>query len=337
MGECMNTNDGCKNSVISLDIGGTNIRGAIVSGEYYENHKHLMIIPTDQCNGKIGALNQVVGVIENLIEKSGKNNIKGIGISVPGLIDGKNGIVQIALNLPDWENIKLTEFIQNYINLPVHIINDANAAALGYWETITNQKVSNLVLISIGTGIGAGIIIEKKLILGHNGIAGEIGHVSIDMDGPSCHECKKARGCFTTLASGRAIRNFILANSSLYPESIFYTYSEQKIASIRGVEIIQAAREGDSLARKAFARAGEAIGRSVVNTIHYLDPETIILSGGVMEAEEFIMPFVNENIQKYSLSNTPPPIEVIHSHQLGISGAASYVSNILDRINHDNR
>ncbi len=310
-------------AIISIDIGGTSIRGAMIPYPYLQPTQIDQLLPTDHYRGAMGVITQLKHIIGELIRENQSLNIMGISISTPGLVDAKQGIVRIALNLPQWTNIELVKQIENHFSLPVIIDNDANIGTLAEWYYTYNLKVESLIFVTVSTGIGSGLVQDGKLLRGVSGAAGELGHMSIDYKGPMCHECGKSRGCLTTLASGTAILNYVKSKDSKLHASLIWKLCGQKDEHINSKNIEEAARAGDKLASEAYNRAGEALGQALVNTIHLLDPQVIIMGGGVMSAGNLILKPMRDIILERLLDPTRISIirEASFGYYQGIAGA----------------
>lgn len=278
-------------NIIAIDIGGSTTKAAVIKQSKELPNSPELIIETDQHHSFMGVVHQVLQIIDTLISSHGISGAENIvSISVPGLVDTTRGIVQLALNLPDFNHVPLAELITNSMPYPAIIENDANCAALGEWHYVYKSEVKSLVFVTVSTGIGAGIIIDSQLYRGATDFAGEFGHMSVDIDGPPCHECNKSRGCLTTLCSGTGIVNYVRQNFNPDVDFLMGSLCDNLPEQIDAICIDKAAKEGDSLALRAYERAGTALGQGLVNLIHLLDPEVLILGGGVLKADEFLLP-----------------------------------------------
>lgn len=320
------------NHFVAIDVGGSYIRGAILS-----KHDLLPNVPeitytTNHENGAYGVIDQIIDISNQLIKKR-KHTLENrvVSLSVPGLVDSVEGIVRLALNLPEWKNIHLGTIISEAMACPVLVENDANCAALGEWHYSFDKKVSSLVYITISTGIGAGIIANSQLLRGASGAAGELGHVSVDIDGEVCHECRSSKGCLTTLSSGKGILNFVRQNFLKNKNTILYARCEGDPLKITELLIEQVANMGDELALAAYRRAGYALGQGLINIIHLLDPEVIVLGGGVLKAENLFYPALIEILEDRLLDKSR--IKVIKKSTLGdMQGIAGAFINALQNI-----
>ncbi len=251
---------------IGIDIGGTNIRAAIVSnkGEIIKKSKK-------KSSGDI--ITAIYKTIENLFSE----NIEGIGFAVAGLIDYQKGSVLVSPNLPAIEGEDFVNKLSARFNVPVIIENDANAAAYGELCAGAGRGFSNFVLLTLGTGIGGGIIYNKKLM----NVSAEIGHMSINSEGSKC-SCGNY-GCLESYASATAIVSSAINFIENGRESILKGQSNN-YKNITAEEIFRAAKDGDLLSIDVFKNAGKFLGIGISNIINILSPEAVILTGGLTGA-----------------------------------------------------
>ncbi|MDI6781314.1 MAG: ROK family protein [bacterium] len=283
--------------VIGIDIGGTKIDVGLIepSGKILER----MRIWTNVHEG----LNAVVQNIYDAIEKvtAGiKTSIRGIGIGAPGQVDVKNGIVLFAPNLK-WKDVEMKRIIHERYRLPVEIENDANCGALAEAKLGAGSKSNNLIWITVGTGIGGGIIIDGNLIQGANFAGGEIGHMTMKKNGPVCGCGNK--GCLEALAAGPAIIHQIRKKINSGTQTTILKVVDNDLNRITVEIAANAADVGDSLSLKVLNKAGEYLGIGVTNLANILNPEVIILGGGVMEvAGHHLLKIIKDTVQNRALS-----------------------------------
>ncbi|MCZ8511830.1 ROK family protein [Paenibacillus filicis] len=276
-----------KQLTLGVDLGGTNIRVALVDREGRVQAK--AVHKTESAQGGEHVVRRVEAAIEELLNdnKAKLPAIAGIGIGSAGLIDVREKTVLYAGNL-GWNNVPLGRLLEEKFQLPLRLANDANAAALAEWLWGKAKGKSNLLLVSIGTGVGGGVISGGRLLEGVGGGASEIGHMSVDIHGPECG-CGN-RGCLELYASGTAI-------GRRAEERRVAALAEGR-AGIRtapwpsAVEVRQSALEGDALAQEIIQETAYYLGMGVVNLIHLFNPEEILFTGGVMDSETFLLPEV---------------------------------------------
>lgn len=260
---------------IVSDIGGTQIRVAAYNSRSVQLVNQQKI-PT-QGYGQL-PIDRIMALIETV---TGFNTIKAISFGVPGFLDLKNGVIRKAPNVPGWTNFPIRQILQERFQVPVFMNNDANLAALAEWKYGAGMGHKNLLYLTISTGIGSGVIVNETLLEGADGIAAELGHVTILPEGPLCG-CGH-RGHLEALSSGTAIRNFIVEQINNGRESIL-----NNTPILDGKDIVQAAKSGDSLAIEAYQRAGKYLGIAIANFLHIFNPSIVVLGGGVIQAGELL-------------------------------------------------
>ncbi len=271
------------------DIGGTQMRAAAFDVMTSEKLAHKCI--TTQGNGE----KPIFRLIQLLLEVSKNHSIKALAVATPGLLDPVKGIIFNAPNIPGWINYPLKDILIDALNIPVYLGNDANLAALGEWMFGAGIGYKDLLYLTIGTGIGSGVIIDNQLLLGHQGLAAEFGHVTIQPDGPICG-CGH-NGHLEAYSSGTAIQNYFTDQLS---QGINSTLSNTVNPSAN--DIFFAAQQGDKLSIQAFERAGTYLGLSIANFLHMLNPSIVILGGGVSQAGELLMKPLRSALEKSVLS-----------------------------------
>ena len=275
---------------ITVDVGGTQIRVAIYSEHNIEPLEQKKIMTQGDEKSPIDRL---VALLEEMWP--GSDQVNSIAIAAPGYLEPKKGIVVSAPNIPGWQNLPLSEILTKKFNVPVFLGNDAILAALGDWKYGAGRGHSNLLYITVSTGIGGGLICENHLISGANGLAGELGHVIAVPDGPMCN-CGK-RGHLEAVASGIAIARYVKEKIESGVPSVFTPGS-----SPTAKEISFAAGNGDKLSNEAFESAGFYLGRTITDFLHMLNPSILILGGGVSMSGDLILKPMKASIEKHVIS-----------------------------------
>jgi glucokinase len=256
---------------LAADIGGTQLRAALFPKDgihpIYQKR-----IPT-QGDGPV--LERLFALIAEVMPQDYKT--KSIAAAFPGPIDPFAGILLEAPNIPGWDLLPLRKLLVDRFDVPVAVGNDANMAALGEWHYGAGQGHHNLVYLTISTGIGGGVILDDRLLLGQRGLAAELGHVTVLPDGPLC-SCGQ-RGHLEAVGSGTGIANYFNEERSHGRNSILPTHSP-----VTSRDIARAAEQGDSLAIEALNRAGYYIGLGIANYLMTFNPSIVILGGGVTKA-----------------------------------------------------
>lgn len=291
--------------IVGIDIGGTKIDAGILdtSGKILKKTR----IYTEAHEGLNAVVQRIYNAIDMVIEDI-KSPICGIGIGVPGQVDVKKGIVLFAPNM-GWKNIEIRRLIQERYNLPVEIENDANCGALAEARLGAGTGANSLVWITVGTGIGGGIIIDGKLLQGANFAGGEIGHMIIKENGHICG-CGN-RGCLEALAAGPAIIRQMKGKIATGTQTTILKMIDNDLNKITVEVIAKAADLGDNLSLKVLNRAGEYLGLGVVNLANILNPEVIIMGGGVMEvAGHHLLNIVKNIVWKRALAQASNSLNI---------------------------
>lgn len=300
-----------KKYAIGIDLGGTNLRVALVSedGEIARKIKKPSSEP-------------VLDAILAAIAEIQQPEIAGIGLGVAGLIDRRRGRVYISPNLHAIEGVDLVREIRSRFNVPVLIENDANVAALGEKTAGAGKGFDNFVLLTLGTGIGGGIIHKGKLL----DVSAEIGHMSINADAEKC-PCGNI-GCLETYASARAMITKAVIMLEKETESILKECCKGSIYKITPEDIYKAALEGDALSREILKDAGRFLGVGIANIINIMSPEAIILAGGLIGAWNIYVQEAIKEASRRAFKELFDAVKIIPSSlgdDAGIVGAASLV------------
>jgi len=300
-----------KKYAIGIDLGGTNLRVALVSedGEIARKIKKPSSEP-------------VLDAVLSAIDEIKQTEIVGIGLGVAGLIDRRRGRVFISPNLHAIEGIDLVREIRNRFHVPVMIENDGNVAALGEKTAGAGKGFDNFVLLTLGTGIGGGIIHKGKLL----DVSAEIGHMSINADAEKC-PCGNI-GCLETYASARAMIAKAVIMLEKENESILKECCKGNIYKITPEDIYKAALEGDALAREILRDAGRFLGVGIANIINIMSPEAIILTGGLVGAWNIYVQEAVKEASRRAFKELFDAVKIIPSSlgdDAGIVGAASLV------------
>ncbi|TAK92913.1 MAG: ROK family protein, partial [Verrucomicrobia bacterium] len=250
--------------------------------------------------------------------------IRGVGIGAPGAVDAETGRVIFAPNLPGWKDVPLKKELEKRLDVPVFLGNDCNVCTLGTFDREYKSKPKNLVGIFIGTGIGGGLVINGELYGGHNHTAGEIGHMVLEVNGPKCG-CGN-RGCFEALASRTAIFRNIQSAVKEGQKTILTDMLGPNLADMRSGDLRKAIRKGDKFVEKIVEEAAEYAGIGIANLINILNPEIVVVGGGVIEAlENEMMPRLIKSAKEHVMPGTMSGIEIEASKlgdHAGITGAA---------------
>ncbi|MBU5595711.1 ROK family transcriptional regulator [Amphibacillus sp. MSJ-3] len=282
--------------IIGLDAGPTKIDAILtdLSGKVISNIEYKLSLPLTEDE----FLTSLIEATEAILEQSTEyiDDIIGIGVAMHGVVDAETGYSLYAPNL-DLYNMPISDTLANHFSYIVKVENDARALALAENWFGQGKNSERLVVVNIGTGVGAGVTIDGELYRGESYIAGEIGHMTIDLKGEVC-TCGN-RGCLQTLISGPAIST---RTKKMIDEGAVTSLSEVK--DLTSLDVYQAAEAGDAFAREVLRETGSYIGIGLTNLIHTLNPSQIVLSGGVSKAGKYILPTIKATIDKRALTKT---------------------------------
>ena len=319
-----------KNNIIGVDIGGTKIAAGIISNKGDLGNK--VTIPTCAGEGKEKSLKQVISAIEQVIESSGldKKSFTGIGVCAPGPLDPIKGIVQNPPNLPGWVKVPLASIIKKKFKINTKLENDANAAGVAEMVWGAAKGYKNIVYVTISTGIGTGIIINGSVYHGKNGMAGEGGHVCIDYkDSKTLCGCGRP-SCVEAIASGPATAKRLLKKlkNPANKKSLIYRSVGGDLEKITMKTVAKAARNKDKLAIETIEEQGKIIGIWLAGMISILDPEIIVIGGGVSSIGKMIFDPIRRTAYERSVNvyaNETPIVRAKLQSSVGIYDAAAIV------------
>lgn len=311
---------------IGVDVGGTNVKVALVdeSGSIV----YTDTVPTRAEMGYEYTISNMIKAIHEVIKeaKTDIKNIQGIGFGFPGQIDCDNGIVRIAPNIPGWVNIPIADIVSKEFGVPVKVDNDVRCAALAELNYGAGKGASNMICITVGTGIGSGLIVNGKLVRGASNAAGELGHIKLQMEGGPLCGCGD-HGCLEAFASGPSI----VAMAEEYVRGGKSTkYRELAKNGITPYYVCEAAKQGDVVAKKIFEIIGNYIGIGLASVVNLLNPEKIVIGGGVADAGEFLFAPIRETLKKRSMPIQGAAVQVVHAelgNTAGVIGASLLIEN----------
>ncbi len=304
---------------IGIDIGGTNVRAGVVTSD--GQLKTWRDVPIEARQGPAAGLKRIVALIEQV---SAEADIRpeGIGIGSTGPVDRQRGAIQNPYTLPTWEDVDIASPLQHYFGVPVSLENDADAAALGESWMGSGRGLERMLMVTVGTGIGMGFILDGRIYRGINGVHPEGGHIPVDPSGPLCY-CG-ANGCWESLASGPAIGLYARELAAQESSTLLLKAGNdpQKIDSAL---VADAARAGDRLALQIVQRSATYLGLGLVSLLQMFLPDCVVFTGGVMRSYDLYEPHLRETIKKHAVMS---PLDQIPlrlaqlGQQAGIYGAA---------------
>lgn len=312
-------------NVVGVDMGGTKILSAVIDAE--GNILGTAKVPTKADEGTSVVIDRIADAIQKAIGKSGVNkaSIEAVGIGAPGPLDPETGVVIFAPNL-GWRDVPLKAELEARVGIPTFVDNDVNVGTLGEHAFGAGKGVQNIVGIFVGTGIGGGIILHGELFHGASKTAGEIGHIIVKADGPRCG-CGR-RGCLEALASRTAMtKQFQKAIEKKGKKSVISKLTNGDLSAIRSGVLAKAIRAKDKLTLKVFKKATKYLGIGIGSIVNFLNPEMIILGGGVVEAlDDTFLDNIRAAAEKYALPNTLDGVQIVRAElgdNSGILGAAA--------------
>ena len=311
--------------VLAIDLGGTKIYTALVSGtgQVIAREQH----PTLADEGPGAVIERIVSAVDYLLSlrKIDSSQLDSISIAAAGAIDSHQGIITLSPNLLGWRTISLRDIVQDKCRVNTYLVNDANAAALGEHQCGVGRGVDNLIYLTVSTGIGGGIIINGKLYYGPNGSAGEIGHMTIDVNGTKC-ACGNT-GCLETLASGTAVAEEAIRRIRQGERSSLTGVADGAIDTITAKEVEEEARCGDHLASDVIFKAATYLGIGLVNMVNIFNPGMIIIGGGMSKMGDMLLNPVRRIVKERAFPISAQVVRIVTAQlgeDSGVLGAAIF-------------
>ena len=318
---------------LGIDLGATNIAAALVDDGGLIIRQES--VPTLAKRSAQEIIDDITGLALRLVFEEGlsERDITAVGIGIPGVVTPETGIVQLCPNL-NWRQLPLKDLLQKQLSMPIHITNDANCAALAELYGGAFRGRQNAVLMTLGSGIGGGVIFGGRLHTGAHGTAGEIGHLVVELDGELC-ECGN-RGCFERYASADALIR------SMATDALTRSASADALTCSRAADtqnrtpsdipltakdVIDAAKDGNAAATSAFEKYVYNLAKGIVSIINLYDPEVVALGGGVSHAGDFLLQAVRDEVAEHQFIKGYPVAEIVLAtlgNEAGLVGAALY-------------
>ncbi len=291
---------------VGIDVGGTLLRAALGNGQ-----GHVIRRADDETHADQGieaVADRIAALARQAMGDIDKADVRSVALGVPGPVDPKTGILYDPPNLVRGE-VPIKAMLEQRLNMTVHVANDANVAAIGEWKYGGHGQTDHLVYITVSTGVGAGIITHGQVMDGFNMTAGEVGHMVIDPNGPRC-ACGN-QGCVEAFCSGtnigRAARSALSAGES----SSMTELAGGIIADVTAKHVVQAAQQGDPVAARIFFDAADHMGIAVVNVIHLLSPEYVVIGGGVSQAGALLFKPIHDRIERTAMKLPARNVKVV--------------------------
>lgn len=290
--------------LLGLDFGGTKLTAGVARSGGMALLGRLQC-PTSTPKAAESDLRAMLGLADRLLGRN-EGKLQAVGVSFGGPVDFREGIVLTSHHVPGWESLPLRQRLQDRLRVPVAVDNDANAGAWGEWQYGAGQGYRNILYVTVSTGVGGGVVLDGRPYRGTNGTAGEIGHVRIQSDGPLC-TCGR-QGCVESLAAGpyiaRAAQRELKENPSR--GAVLLHLAGGTPDAITSESVARAAMQGDVLSQEVLRDAAFALGQGIANAIYLLNPECVILGGGVTKAGESYL----QTVREASKADVPPNVTV---------------------------
>lgn len=312
--------------VVAIDIGGTKFITAVIDSDGNTLSRIYSLTRREQGPHKI--IQRLIASVRVAVKKSGLEaaDISALGVAFAGIIDSRSGLVSEAPNIWRSRNIKLRDILAAELQMPVYLMNDASAAALGENGFGAGRGSTNMIYLTVSTGIGGGIIIDGELYEGTDGCAGELGHTIIAHGGPEC-KCGKC-GCLESLASGTAIARMARERLDSGEDSLLRTMIADINAELRAEEVAEAARKGDKLAIDVIQTAACWLGVGLGNIANIFNPQLIVIGGGVSRIGEMFFRPARKAMKQHAFRLPARTVRVVKAQlgaDSGLLGAAVYI------------
>jgi glucokinase len=313
-----------KSLILAVDIGGTKISTGLVDarGKLLLNTRTPMVAKGTAEEG----LQAVFSAIDKVLHHRLAKKVRAIGVSVPGWVDSKRGILLGAANLPCWKNYPLAQKISRRYKFPVKLGNDGNTAALAEAAWGAGAGYKNVFYVTLGTGIGTGLVLNRRIHDGRTGAASEGGHVTIDFRGPEC-PCGK-RGCIEVYASGPAIARRARERLSepVAPSSTILQLAHSNLDHVTTEIVSKAAKSGDPLAREILEESASHLSIWLGNMLDLLEPDIIVIGGGIAHLMLQLLPRIRQQLDQWSINPRRQEIPIVQAHygsESALLGAAA--------------
>lgn len=313
--------------VVGIDVGGTKIAACLMDEEGKMSGRATL--PTLASEGPEAVIGRIKQSFFEVLKQGQieQNQVAALGIGMPGPLDTKKGIVKNTPNLPGWIDIPLLQILKSEINLPMVLENDANAAALGENLYGAGKGIDNFVYITVSTGIGGGVVLNGRLFKGQDGNAAEIGHMTINFDGPRCGCGNK--GCWEAYASGTALARFAREGIDAGEATKIKELAGKE--NVKAEHVFVAAKKGDKFALELIEKEGFYLGVGLANVINAYNPKRIAIGGGLTHEWDMFYDRMMQVMRERALGASIEGLEVVKAalgKDVGVIGAAAVAWSI---------
>lgn len=309
--------------LIGVDLGGTNLKTALVSADKKVLAKDSR--PTNAEGGPGAVMDAMEASIRDLAGAEGlaMDDVGAVGFGAPGPMNWQTGIVYSPPNLPGWKDVPLAEKMQQRIGVPCFVDNDANVACYGEFWLGAGQGAETMVVLTLGTGLGGGIVVFGQLLRGIDGTAGELGHITVERGGRLCG-CG-SHGCLEAYASVTGMVRTAVEGLDKGKDSVLKEMCHSDLDQITGKMIFEAAQQGDKLARKVFKETATWLGIGIASLVNALNPERVVLCGGMIAAGDLLFEPVRETVLRNAFEVPAKRCQILPAglgEDSGVLGAA---------------
>ncbi|MEO3946676.1 ROK family protein [Gorillibacterium sp. CAU 1737] len=312
---------------IGIDLGGTNIKSAI-----FDADNHLLLErsdPTEASSGPFPVLARIANIVREMLAQQAiaSEQVECMGMGIPGLLNPATGMSFFSPNFPGWENIAVVEEMQRHFPFPIYIDNDVRINLYGEWKFGAGVGRRNLLLVTLGTGLGSGIVVDGRVLYGQTASVGEIGHLNMFREGRPCR-CGSS-GCLGRYVSAVGMVRTFTERLDQGEPSVVRQWVDGDTSAITARMISDAYDAGDGLARQVMKETGELFGFGLGSAINLFNPELVIIGGGMSAAGERLLAPVRETVALHSLKVPREACEIVPAKlggRAGMIGAAAYAA-----------
>lgn len=311
---------------VGIDLGGTNIAAGVVNdnGEILKTSSR----PTLKTRPIEEIMTDMVDLCKSIVHESGLtlNDIEAVGVGCPGTVDNESGIISYSNNIP-MKNVPMREFLSEKLNKPINLENDANAAAFGEY-IVNGHNAKSYVFITLGTGIGGGVVLNGKIYRGFNGVGAELGHMTLINNGLEC-TCGK-KGCWEVYGSVTGLIRQTQEAMDAHPESSMNALAKQ-FGKVSGRVSFDCARNGDKSAQAVVDKYIEYVADGVTSIINIFEPERLVIGGGISKEGDYLLTPLKQFVEKYEYNKYRPKTQIDIAklfNDAGIIGAALSCRNL---------
>lgn len=283
-------------TVVGVDVGGTGVKLGLIQGRRILVQESFLTAP--YVSNPKALQEAVAGRVERLI-RSRRVSVRGVGVGIPGLVETPEGVVRSCANLKGWSRVPLQANLRRRLGLRVRVDNDVNAMTLAEWTYGAGKGIRSLICLTLGTGVGGGLVLDGKLYRGKKGPSAEIGHLWIEPNGLRC-SCG-GRGCLERYVGNRAILRSVRTRMERGERTLLKGMIAGDWERLTPERIDQACEKGDRLARETWAQAGERIGLVLANLVNLLNPEKIVIGGGLSKAGKWLFDPIRRTVESRSM------------------------------------